>query len=65
MPLEEAMKEPERRILLRALTANKWNRQQTADDLKINRTTLYKKMKALGIEGGEGAEEGMEGRKAG
>jgi transcriptional regulator of acetoin/glycerol metabolism len=47
------MKEPERRILLRALKANGWNRQKTADDLKINRTTLYKKMKMLGIEGGE------------
>lgn len=68
MPLEEAMKEPERRILLRALNANKWNRQKTAEDLAINRTTLYKKMKALGIEGGEGADEGAgaaEGRRAG
>lgn len=53
MPLEEAMREPERRIILRALAANGWNRQQTADDLRINRTTLYKKMKALGIEGAD------------
>jgi len=52
-PLEEAMREPERRIILRALKANEWNRQKTAEDLKINRTTLYKKMKQLGIEGGE------------
>jgi DNA-binding NtrC family response regulator len=50
MPLEEALREPERRILLRALYANQWNRQQTADQLGINRTTLYKKMKSLGIE---------------
>ncbi len=52
-PLVEALKEPERRIILRALEANAWNRQQTADDLGINRTTLYKKMKTLGIEGVE------------
>jgi DNA-binding NtrC family response regulator len=50
MALEEALREPERRIILRALKANAFNRQKTADDLKINRTTLYKKMKALGIE---------------
>lgn len=49
-PLEEALKGPERRILLRALEANGWNRQVTADQLGINRTTLYKKMKAYGIE---------------
>lgn len=51
--LEEALREPERRIILRALAANAWNRQKTAEDLRINRTTLYKKMKQLGIEGGE------------
>ncbi|MCC6676991.1 MAG: sigma-54-dependent Fis family transcriptional regulator [Phycisphaerales bacterium] len=50
VPLEEALKEPEKRILLRALEANQWNRQKTADQLKINRTTLYKKMKAHGLD---------------
>lgn len=49
-PLEVALEEPERRILLRALRANQWNRQATADQLQINRTTLYKKMKTLGID---------------
>ncbi|MBX3386233.1 MAG: sigma-54-dependent Fis family transcriptional regulator [Phycisphaeraceae bacterium] len=54
MSLEQALLEPERRVILRALRANNWNRQKTADDLQINRTTLYKKMKLLGIElGGE------------
>jgi DNA-binding NtrC family response regulator len=54
MPLEHALREPERRIILRALKANGWNRQHTAEQLGINRTTLYKKMKSLGIEpGGE------------
>ncbi|NUQ53312.1 MAG: sigma-54-dependent Fis family transcriptional regulator [Phycisphaerales bacterium] len=51
MPLEEALREPEKRILLRALKANHWNRQKTADQLGINRTTLYKKLKAHGLAG--------------
>lgn len=45
MPLAEAMKGPERRILLAALKANGWNRQETARQLDINRTTLYKKIR--------------------
>ena len=53
MALEDALREPERRIILKALEANAWNRQKTAEDLRINRTTLYKKMKQLGIEGAE------------
>ncbi len=58
MSLEDALKEPERDILLSALQANGWNRQKTADQLGINRTTLYKKMKTLGIEAGEEAPPG-------
>ncbi len=50
-PLAELLREPEREIIMRALRANEWNRQQTADDLAINRTTLYKKMRQLGIDG--------------
>ncbi|KAA0216942.1 MAG: sigma-54-dependent Fis family transcriptional regulator [Leptolyngbya sp. PLA3] len=49
-PLVDALLEPEKRIILKALQANQWNRQKTADDLAINRTTLYKKMKQLGID---------------
>lgn len=45
MPLAEAMKAPERQILLAALEANAWNRQETARQLEINRTTLYKKIR--------------------
>ncbi len=45
MPLAEAMKGPERDILLQALEANGWNRGQTAKQLDINRTTLYKKIR--------------------
>lgn len=58
MTLEDALREPERDILVRALRANGWNRQKTSDQLAINRTTLYKKMKALGIEGHDEAGEG-------
>jgi DNA-binding NtrC family response regulator len=53
--LEEALKDPEKRILVRALKANDWNRQKTAEQLGINRTTLYKKMKAYGLMDGEEA----------
>jgi len=49
-PLVDALRNPERTILLKALRANDWNRQVTADQLDINRTTLYKKMKQLGID---------------
>ena len=50
MPLEQALLGPEKQILLAALKANHWNRQETARQLNINRTTLYKKMKLLGID---------------
>ncbi|XZE21177.1 sigma-54-dependent transcriptional regulator [Pirellulaceae bacterium SH449] len=50
LPLSEALEGPERQIILAALEANGWNRNITADLLGINRTTLYKKMKKLGIE---------------
>lgn len=55
MSLEEALREPERRILRRALEANGWNRQKTAEQLQINRTTLYKKLKHLGLDPGAAA----------
>lgn len=45
MALSEAMKGPERAILLTALEANDWSRQRTAEQLQINRTTLYKKIR--------------------
>jgi DNA-binding NtrC family response regulator len=48
--LKQAMKDPERRIILDVLRAHNWNRNQTADALGINRTTLYKKMKRLGLD---------------
>jgi len=48
--LKEALEAPERRIILGVLESNQWNRQATAEALGINRTTLYKKMKRLGLE---------------
>jgi two-component system response regulator HydG len=48
-PLKEALEEPEKRIIIQALQAFNWNRQETAKVLDINRTTLYKKMKKYGL----------------
>ncbi|CAN5786682.1 sigma-54 dependent transcriptional regulator [soil metagenome] len=48
-PLKEALEEPEKRIILQALEALNWNRQETARVLDINRTTLYKKMKKYSL----------------
>jgi two-component system response regulator HydG len=48
-PLKEALEEPEKRIIVQALHAFDWNRQETARVLDINRTTLYKKMKKYNL----------------
>lgn len=48
--LKEAMEGPERQIILQVLRENNWNRNETADQLGVNRTTLYKKMKRLGLD---------------
>lgn len=50
--LKQALENPERQIILEVLESNNWNRNLTADKLGINRTTLYKKMKRLGLEEG-------------
>ncbi|MCA3004979.1 MAG: sigma-54-dependent Fis family transcriptional regulator [Phycisphaerales bacterium] len=49
-PLTDAMREPERQIILAALRAANWNRAKAAQQLHINRTTLYKKLKSLGLD---------------
>lgn len=51
--LKEALEGPERQIILEVLESHNWNRHATADALGINRTTLYKKMKRLGLEDDE------------
>ncbi|MEX0677276.1 MAG: sigma 54-interacting transcriptional regulator, partial [Pirellulales bacterium] len=48
--LKEALEGPERQIILDMLESNDWNRFATAEVLGINRTTLYKKMKRLGLD---------------
>ena len=53
MTLKQALEEPERQIILDVLESNNWNRNATADSLGVNRTTLYKKMKKLGLEDGK------------
>jgi len=47
--LAKALESPEKQIILASLHAHNGNRQATADELGINRTTLYKKMKKYGM----------------
>lgn len=47
--LKGALELPERQIILETLQQQNWNRNATAEQLGINRTTLYKKMKRLGL----------------
>ncbi|MCA9104460.1 MAG: sigma-54-dependent Fis family transcriptional regulator [Planctomycetales bacterium] len=55
LTLREALEGPERQIILQSLKEHGWNRNATAESLGINRTTLYKKMKRLGLECPAGA----------
>ncbi|MCL6610462.1 MAG: sigma-54 dependent transcriptional regulator [Peptococcaceae bacterium] len=47
--LKEIVAEVEREVILRSLEENNWNRSAVAQALKMNRSTLYAKMKELGI----------------
>ena len=47
--LREALEEPERELIRRALEHFDGNRQRTAESLGINRSTLFTKMRRLGI----------------
>jgi len=47
--LKDALKEPERDLLVKALNSVNWNRNEAAGVLGINRTTLYKKMVRYGL----------------
>jgi len=53
LPLHVALEGPERQIIEEALRRNDWNRQATAAELDINRTTLYKKMRKYQLDVGE------------
>ena len=43
------IKPSEKQLILDSLESHGWNRQDTADALGINRTTLYKKMKKYNL----------------
>ena len=47
--LKEALKNPEKDLIKKALDSAKWNRNNAAKILDINRTTLYKKMQKYGL----------------
>lgn len=47
--LEDTVKQYERDIIMNALDDNAFNKEKTADDLKIGLSTLYRKLKELGI----------------
>jgi transcriptional regulator of acetoin/glycerol metabolism len=44
-----SVKHFERTVLLNTLKRNNWERQKTAKELGMNRSTLYRKMKAMGL----------------
>jgi len=49
LPFADALADAEKQIILRALDRHRWNRQATADALKISRTTLFRRMRDLGL----------------
>jgi DNA-binding NtrC family response regulator len=49
LKLKEALRSPEKTLILKALKSTNGNRNETARVLGINRTTLYKKMQKFGL----------------
>ena len=47
--LRDALKMPERDLILKVLTEVRWNRSEAAKRLGIHRSTLYHKIRKLGI----------------
>lgn len=47
--LKDALRSPERDIIIKTLNSVEWNRNDAAKALGINRTTLYKKMLRYGL----------------
>ena len=70
LPLKRALREPERRHILRALNMTNWNKLRAARRLRISRSTLYKKMREHGLEAepvppdGHGFSDGARNRGA-
>ncbi|MBE0570054.1 MAG: sigma-54-dependent Fis family transcriptional regulator [Ignavibacteriaceae bacterium] len=48
--LDESVKRFEKEIIIRALEANEFNKEKTADALQVGLSTLYRKMKELDIQ---------------
>ncbi len=48
--LEEIMERLEKQVILRNLEKNQWNKSKTAAELKINRKTLFRKLKKYSTE---------------
>jgi transcriptional regulator of acetoin/glycerol metabolism len=44
-----SLEEVEKQFIISILKKNNWNRLTTAKELKIHKTTLYRKIKKLGI----------------
>ena len=49
MPLKQALEGPERLLIERALTRHGGRRDRAAEDLGINRSTLFNKMRKYGL----------------
>jgi transcriptional regulator of acetoin/glycerol metabolism len=47
--IASSIKEMEGLFLIAALKRNNWNRKNTAKELKINQSTLYRKLKKIGL----------------
>ena len=47
--ITELIEQYEKSLILSALQKNHWNRLKTAEDLGMHKTTLYRKIKKLGI----------------
>lgn len=49
LKLKDALRNPEKDLIIKALNSVGWNRSEAAKTLGINRTTLYKKMNLFGL----------------
>lgn len=49
MTLAAALDAYTKRVIIDALTANRWNKGDTARSLDIDRATLYRLMRKLGV----------------
>ena len=48
--LDQAIEKIEKNIILKILEKNQWQKNKTSSALKINRKTLFRKMKKYGLE---------------